>query len=162
MAHYSEVDLRGVAGTAPTPVQSSVKSVGYELGGQWKPGPWVFRANAYTGKGLGEVFGDLSQFGDIKDTGGYLQAGYNFTPNWSLNALYATSKLDRDDVVRWMGNGATGLLRGRQTGLNLDYAAGNYELGLEWLYGWIDSTTNGTNTKTSSGNQVSVSALYHF
>ena len=162
VAHYSEVDLRGVAGTAPTPVQSSVKSVGYELGGQWKPGPWVFRANAYTGKGLGEVFGDLSQFGDIKDTGGYLQAGYNFTPNWSLNALYATSKLDRDDVVRWMGNGATGLLRGRQTGLNLDYAAGNYELGLEWLYGWIDSTTNGTNTKTSSGNQVSVSALYHF
>ncbi|WP_437343429.1 hypothetical protein [Rhodanobacter geophilus] len=162
VAHYSEVDLRGVGGTAPTPVQSSVKSVGYELGGQWKPGPWVFRANAYTGKGLGEVFGDLSQFGDIKDTGGYLQAGYNFTPNWSLNALYATSKLNRDDVVRWMGNGSTGLLRGRQTGLNLDYAAGNYELGLEWLYGWLDSTSNGTNTRTSSGNQVSVSALYHF
>lgn len=162
VAHYSEVNLKGVNGTAPTPVQPSVKSVGYELGGQWKPGPWVFRANAYTGKGLGEVFGDLSQFGDIKDTGGYAQAGYNFTPNWSLSAVYATSKLNRNDVVRWMGNGSTGLLRGRQAGLNLDYAAGNYELGFEWMYGWLDTTTNGTNTKTTSGNQVSVSALYHF
>lgn len=162
VAHYSEVNLKGVNGATPTPVRPSVKSVGYELGGQWKPGPWVFRANAYTGKGLGEVFGDLSQFGDIKNTGGYLQAGYSFTPNWSLNALYAASKLNRNDVVRWMGNGATGLLRSRQTGLNLDYAAGSYELGVEWLYGWLDSTSNGANTKTTSGNQVSVSALYHF
>lgn len=162
VAHYSEVDLRGVNGTAPTPVQSTVKSVGYELGGQWKPGPWVFKANAYTGKGLGEVFGDLSQFGDIKDTGGYLQAGYNFTPNWSLNAIYATSKLNKDDVIRWMGNGATGLLRSRQTGANLQYAAGAYALGVEWLYGRLESTTDGSNRKTTSGNQVSLSGMYKF
>lgn len=162
VAHYSTVDLRGVNGTAATPVRSSVKSVGYEVGGQWKPGPWVFRANAYTGKGLGQVFGDLSQFGDIKDTGGYLQAGYNFTSNWNLSAIYAASKPDKDDVIRWVGNGATGLLRSRQTGMDLTYAAGNYELGVEWLYGWLDSTTNGIDTKTTSGNQVSLSALYHF
>lgn len=162
VAHYSEVDLRGVNGAAPTPVQSTVKSVGYELGGQWKPGPWVFKANAYTGKGLGEVFGDLSQFGDIKDTGGYLQAGYNFTPNWSLNAIYATSRPDKDDVIRWMGNGATGLLRSRQTGANLQYAAGAYAIGVEWLYGRLESTTDGTNRKTTSGNQVSLSGMYKF
>ncbi|MBD8898760.1 hypothetical protein [Rhodanobacter sp. DHG33] len=162
VAHYSTVDLRGVSGTVATPVQSSVKSVGYEVGGQWKPGPWVFRANAYTGKGLGQVFGDLSQFGDIKDTGGYVQAGYNFTKNWNLSAIYATSKPNKDDVIRWMGNGATGLLRSRQTGMNLTYAAGSYELGIEWLYGWLDSTTNGIDTKTTSGNQLSLSALYHF
>ncbi|MDE2317466.1 MAG: hypothetical protein KGK06_13750, partial [Xanthomonadaceae bacterium] len=149
-------------GAAPTPVQSSVKSVGYELGGQWKPGPWVFKADAYTGSGLGQVFGDLSQFGDIKDTGGYLQAGYSFTPNWSLNALYATSKLNHNDVVRWMGNGATGLLRSRQTGMNLQYSAGAYALGVEWLYGRLDSTTDGINRKTTSGNQVSLSGMYKF
>ena len=162
VAHYSTVDLRGVNGTAATPVRSDVKSVGYEVGGQWKPGPWVFRANAYTGKGLGQVFGDLSQFGDIKDTGGYLQAGYNFTPNWNLSGVYAASKPNKQDVIRWMGNGSTGLLRSRQNGVELTYAAGNYELGLEWLYGWLDSTTNGTSTKTTSGNQVSLSAMYHF
>ena len=28
-AHYSEVDLRGVGGDAPTPIQSKVKSTGF-------------------------------------------------------------------------------------------------------------------------------------
>jgi hypothetical protein len=162
VAHYSRVDLRGVGGTAPTPVKSDIKSTAYELGGQWKPGPWVFRANAYTGRGIGQLFGDLSQFGDIKDTGGYLQAGYSFTPHWILNALYATSKPDSDDVIRWMGNGSTGLLRSRQAGLNLEYTAGAYELGIEWLYGKLDTTSDGTDRKTTSGNQVSLSGLYHF
>ncbi|GAB2540252.1 hypothetical protein [Rhodanobacter koreensis] len=162
VAHYSEVDLRGVSGTTPTPVQSTVKSVGYEVGGQWKPGPWMFKGLVYTGKGLGEIFGDMSQFGDIKDTGGYLQAGYNFTPHWSANAFYSMSKPNTDDVIRWMGNGATGLLRNRQTALNVQYAAGAYELGVEWVYDKLDSTSDGVNRKTTSGNQVSVSALYHF
>lgn len=157
VAHYSQVDLRGVNGTAAAPIQSSVKSVGYEVGGGWKPGPWVFKATAYTGSGLGEIFGDLSQFGDIKDTGGYAQAGYNFTPHWSLNAFYAASRPNTDDVIRWMGNGATGLLRSSQTAMNLDYAAGAYELGLERMYSKLDSTTNGVNRKTTQGSQFNVS-----
>lgn len=162
VGHYSEIDLRGVSGTTPTPVQSTVKSVGYEVGGQWKPGPWVLKGLVYTGKGLGEIFGDMSQFGDIKDTGGYLQAGYNFTQHWSANAFYSMSKPNTDDVIRWMGNGATGLLRNRQSALNLQYAAGAYELGIEWIYDKLDTTSNGVDRKTTSGNQVSVSALYHF
>lgn len=161
-AHYSRVDLRGVGNSTPAPIQSQVKSVGYEVGGAWTPGPWVFRAQGYTGRGLGEIFGDLSQFGDIKDTGGYAQAGYHFTENWSANAFYGTSKPNTGDVIRWLGNGSTGLLRSRQTAMNVDYAAGAYELGLEWLYGKLDSTTNGDNRKTTEGNQVSVSAMYHF
>ena len=161
-AHYSEVDLSGVGGTAPTPIQSQVKSVGYEVGGSWKPGPWVFKGLVYTGQGLGEIFGDLSQFGDIKDTGGYVQAGYNFTSHWSANAFYGMSKPNTDDVIRWLGNGSTGLLKSRQTALNLGYAAGAYELGVEWMYGRLESTTNGDNRTTTGGNQLSVSALYHF
>ncbi|WP_449426993.1 hypothetical protein [Rhodanobacter umsongensis] len=162
VGHYSEVDLRGVSGTTATPVQNTVKSVGYEVGGQWKPGPWVFKGLVYTGKGLGEIFGDMSQFGDIKDTGGYVQAGYNFTPHWSANAFYSMSKPNTDDVIRWMGNGATGLLRNRQSALSLQYAAGAYELGVEWIYDKLDTTSNGVDRKTTSGNQLNVSALYHF
>ncbi len=162
VAHYSEVDLRGVGNTASAPIKSSVKSVGYEVGGSWKPGPWMFKGLLYSGRGLGELFGDLAQFGDIKDRGGYLQVGYNFTPHWSANAFYGISKPDTDDVVRWMGNGATGLLRSRQSALNVEYAAGAYELGLEWMYDQLDSTSNGDNRKTTDGHQVSVSALYHF
>ena len=131
-------------------------------GGSWKPGPWMFKGLVYTGKGLGEIFGDLSQFGDIEDTGGYLQAGYNFTPNWSANAFYGMSKPNTADVIRWMGNGATGLLRNRQSALNVQYSAGAYDLGLEWMHDVLDSTSNGVDRKTTSGNQLSVSALYHF
>ncbi|WP_426701454.1 hypothetical protein ACPPVV_00075 [Rhodanobacter sp. Col0626] len=161
-AHYSRVDLRGVGGTAPTPIKSDIKSVGYEVGGQWKPGPWTFKGLAYTGNGLGEIFGAMSQFGDIKETGGFVQAGYSFTPNWSLYAFYAYSKPNTDDVVTWLGNGSTGLLRNRQTALSLQYTAGAYDLSAEWMHDKLDSTSNGTDRKTTSGNQVSLNALYHF
>lgn len=161
-AHYSKVDLRGVGGTAPTPVKSEITSAGYEVGAQWKPGPWTFKGAAYTGKGLGQIFGAMSQFGDIQETGGYAQAGYSFTPNWSLYAFYAYNKPDKNDVVDWLGNGATGLLRNRQTALSLQYAAGSYELGMEWLHDKLDSTSDGVDRKTTTGNQVSLNALYRF
>jgi hypothetical protein len=161
-AHYSKVDLRGVGGTAPTPIQSSVKSTGYEIGGQWKPGPWTFKGLAYTGNGLGEIFGAMSQFGDIQESGGFVQAGYSFTPNWSLYAFYAYSKPDTRDVITWLGNGSTGLLRNRQAALSLQYTAGSYDLSAEWMHDKLDSTSNGVNRKTTTGNQVSLNALYHF
>ena len=161
-AHYSEVDLRGVDGAAPTPIQSTVKSIGYEVGGQWKPGPWTFKGLAYTGKGLGEIFGAMAQFGDISESGGYVQAGYAFSPNWSAYAFYSMSRPDQNDVINWMGHGSSGLLRDRQAALSLQYNAGSYDLGVEWMHDKLDSTSNGVNRKTTSGNQVSVSALYHF
>jgi hypothetical protein len=162
VAHYARVDLRGVGGSAPTPIQSDVKSTGYEIGGSWKPGPWMFKGLVYTGNGLGQLFGALSQFGDIKETGGFAQVGYNFTPNWSANAFYGIAKPDEDDVVRWLGNGSTGLLKTRQAALSLQYAAGAYELGVEWMYDKLDSTTDGDTRKTTGGNQISLNGLYKF
>ncbi|MEI7035210.1 hypothetical protein [Fulvimonas yonginensis] len=162
VAHWARVDLSGVDGTTPTPVQSSITSTGYEVGGQWKPGPWMFKGLVYAGKGLGPIFGALAQFGDISERGGFVQAGYSFTPAWSLNAFYGISKPDREDVLAWLGNGATGRLRNRQAALSLQYAAGAYELGMEWMYDKLDITTDGTTRRTTSGNQLSLNALYHF
>ncbi len=161
-AHYSRIDLKGVDGTTPTPVKSSVKSVGYEVGGQWKPGPWVFKGLVYSGKGMGQIFGAIVQFGDIKETGGFLQAGYSFTPNWSANAFYGISKPKSQDVITWMGNGSSGRLKSRQAALALQYTSGAYDLGVEWIYDKLDSTSDGVNRKTTNGNQLNLSALYHF
>jgi type II secretory pathway pseudopilin PulG len=161
-AHYSEVDLRGVGGTEPTPIQSKVKSVGYEVGAQWKPGPWTFKGTAYSGKGLGEVFGAMAQFGDISESGGYAQIGYSFTPNWTTYAFYAVARPDKQDVITWMGHGSTGLLRNNQAGLNLQYTSGAYDLSVEWMHDKLDSTSNGVDVNTTSGNQMSLNALYHF
>jgi hypothetical protein len=161
-AHYSEVDLRGVGGSALTPIKEKVKSVGYELGGQWKPGPFTFKGLIYSGKGLGEIFGAMAQFGDIQETGGYVQAGYSFTPNWSVNAFYGISKPDTQDVITWLGHGSAGRLENHQSSLALQYSSGAYDLGVEWIHDKLDSTSDGINRLSTNGNQVSVSALYHF
>lgn len=161
-AHYSKVDLTGVEGDVATPIQSSVKSIGYEVGAQWKPGPWTFKGLAYSGKGLGEIFGAMAQFGDISETGGYVQVGYNFTPHWSAYAFYAAARPDKQDVITWMGHGSNGLLRNDQSALSLQYAAGAYALSVEWMHDKLNSTSDGVNSKTNSGNQMSLNAIYHF
>lgn len=160
--HYSKADLRGVDGSAPAPVESEVDSSAIEIGGSWKQGPFNLKGALYTGTGIGKIFGNLSQFGDIDETGGFVQAGFAFTPNWSLNAFYAQAKSDRADVVRWIGNGSSGLLRSRQAALNVIYASGPYQLGAEWLHATLDSTADGMQDTTTRGNQLSLSAMYTF
>jgi hypothetical protein len=161
-AHYSQINLAGVGNTEPAPVKRQFESIAYELGGAWTPGPWVFRGVGYTGKGIGEIFGDLSQFGDIRDKGGYVQGGYKFTPNWSFNLFYGVSEPNAHDVIRWTGNGATGLLKVYSYATNIEYTVGGYSFALEWIHAVLDSTTNGTNRKTTPGNQVNLSAYYKF
>ncbi len=161
-AKYSQIDLRGVGGIAATPVKDKFNSIGYELGGQWKPGPFTFKGLIYSGRALGEIFGGLVQFGDIRETGGYVQAGYSFTPNWSINAFYSVSKPDTKDVIAWRNNGAVGRLENHQSALSLQYTSGAYDLGVEWMHDKLDSTSDGMNRLSTEGNQISVSALYHF
>ncbi|TAM00872.1 MAG: hypothetical protein EPN71_06160, partial [Rhodanobacter sp.] len=146
-AHYSQVDLRGVGATVVAPIKDKVESVGYEVGGQWKPGAFTLKGLVYRGKGLGEIFGDLVQFGDIQDTGGYAQVGYSFTPHWSANLFYGMSKPDQHDVIAWLGHGSVGRLESRQSALQLQYASGAYDLGIEWMHAKLDSTSNGVDRK---------------
>jgi len=161
-AHWSQINLAGVGGTEATPVKRQFASEAFEVGGQWTPGQWVLRSVAYTGRGIGQIFGDLSQFGDIKDTGAYVMGGYKFTPNWSANVFYAFSKPNSNDVVRWLNHGATGLLKDRQMAANLQYSVGDYSFALEWIHAILNSTSNGVNRVRTSGNQVNVSAFYKF
>ena len=160
--HYSREDLRGVGDTSPAPIKSEIKSTAVEVGANWRPGPWNFKGLIYTGNALGQQFGAEAQFGDIKESGGWAQASYSFTQHWSVNAFYGMVKPNRDDVVRWIGQGSTGLLTNRQSALSLQYAAGAYELGIEWMHSKLDSTANGLVTKTTDGNQVSLNGMYKF
>ena len=161
-AHWSQINLAGVGGTEATPIKRQFASEAFEVGGQWTPGQWVLRSVAYTGRGIGQIFGDLSQFGDIKDTGAYVMGGYKFTSNWSANVFYAFSKPNSNDVVRWLNHGSTGLLKDRQVAANLQYTVGDYAFALEWIHAILNSTSNGVNRVTTSGNQVNVSAYYKF
>jgi hypothetical protein len=161
-AHWSQINVAGVGGTEPTPVKRQFSSEALEAGGAWTPGSWVFRGVGYTGKGIGEIFGDLSQFGDIKDKGGYVQGGYHFTPHWSFNLFYGLSTPSSHDVIRWTGNGATGLLKVDSYAANLEYTVGDYSFALEWIHAILDSTSNGTNRERTPSNQINLSAYYKF
>lgn len=166
--HYSEIDLHGVGDIAPKPPRDSLNSFGYDLGGQWKPGPWTFKGLIYAGRALGEIFGAMSQFGNIKEAGGFVQASYNFTPKWSVNGFYAAARPNREDVLAWTAPGTaaapgTALLRNNMSALSVQYASGNYELGVEWLYDDIRyQLKNSQSSHTTDGNQVSFSAMYKF
>jgi hypothetical protein len=88
--------------------------------------------------------------------------GYKFTPNWSANLIYATSKPNENDVVNWLGNGSTGLLKSRQSTASLQYSIGPFAYSLEFIHDILDTTTNGRNRATTSGNQINLSAFYKF
>ena len=158
--HSSHESLAGVGGAAPTPIASSITSYAIEAGTIWSSGPWSVLGSVYNGKGLGQVFGAMAQFGDIKETGGYVQGGYKLDPHWGLYATYATVRPNQGDVNTWIGNG--GLLKNQQTGLDLLYSNGPYGIGLEWMHAVLRSTTTGTNTVSTVGNQFSISGIYHF
>ena len=162
VVHYAKVSLSGVGSTAPTPIRPSITSEAVEVGASWKPGPWLFQGNVYTGKGLGTVFGAQSQFGDIQETGGWGQASYFFTPNWSVNGFYAVAKNNANDVITWLGHGSLGYLKNRQAAVSVLYNNGPYGIGLEWLHDVLDYTNTGLDRNSVSGNQVSLSAMYRF
>ncbi len=166
VAHYSQVKLNGVGDIVLHPRETTLDSVGYELGGQWKPGPWTFKGLIYSGKALGEIFGAMSQFGDISESGGWLQASYNFTPKWSVNGFFGMVRPNHDDVVTWTTTSATAgtaLLRNNQSALSLQYASGNYELGVEWMYDKVRWQLGSEGARQSTnGNQVSLNGLYRF
>ena len=159
--HYSEINMAGVDGTGNTALKSKIKSTGVALGGIYKPGPWNLKGYVYSGNGMGQNFGAMSQFGDISEVGGYAQVGYNFNKNWSLSAFYGTDRPDKDDVRAWSGT-AVGLLRNQQVALDLIYANGPYKFGLEAMRDKLDFTNDGVTTHSISGNQVNLSAQYSF
>ncbi len=166
VGHYSSANLSGVGGTAPTPITDTLTSSAEEIGTTWHPGSFVLKAAVYHGKALGQVFGATAQFGDISETGGYLQGGYKFTPNWAAFATYATDRPNEGDVVTWTGYGASGRIKTQQWAADLVYTNGPYGFGFEYMHAILDSVsvTNGVVTASNgtSGNQFSVSAIYHF
>lgn len=164
VGHYSTLDLSGVGGNAPTPITNQFTSSAVELGTAWHPGAWSLLAEAYSGKGLGQVWGALTQFGDIREHGGYVQGGYKFTRNWGLYASYATGRPNAGDVTAWIGQGSNGLLKNEQAALDLIFSQGPLSVGAEFLRSRLDSTAAATapTVLTTFGNQLSLGATYSF
>lgn len=160
VGYYSSENLGDLPPGAPS--HSTLTSWVAEVGTAWHPGPWSLVGAVYTGKAIGQLFGGMAQFGDIKDQGGYVQGGYSFAQHWGVYASYAMDKPNTDDVIRWMSYGSSGRLKGQQAAVDLTYTNGPFGFGVEWVHAILEVTTNGVNRQTNVGNQLSVGGIFHF
>ncbi|MCG6964167.1 MAG: hypothetical protein LJE95_12965 [Acidobacteria bacterium] len=158
VGHWDQKDLKGANDINPMPaITDKITGTAFEIGGMVTPGNWLIHGNAYWGKGIGQQFGAITQFGDISSNGAWLQVGYNFTKNWSLYGFYGYENPNDQDVMDWVG--ANGRTKNQMYNLHLRYAIGPYWFGLEWLHDKVDLGTAGNSVK---GNQLAASWRYVF
>jgi hypothetical protein len=157
-AHWDDKDLTGVNNVNPAGTHGvkSLTGTGAEVGGNYKIGSFLIHGNLYTTKAAGQQFAAITQFGDIKDWGGWLQLGYDIDKRWSVYGFYGMVQPNKNDVITWVGS--AGLIKNQQASFMLEYSLGQYQLGLEWLH---DEVTTATNTKVK-GNQIALSTRYIF
>src|SRR6266568_4062743 len=142
---------------------SNITGSGVELGGSVAPGHLTVHGNFYTGKGLGPQFGHITpslngptsrQQARIKGLGAWAQAGYDFTPHWSVWIFYG---LDQPDYTTFATE--TGAVLPRQLNHDGDalirFRAGRYAAGLEYFRAVTD-----WNTGVRSADQIALSMLY--
>jgi outer membrane protein OmpA-like peptidoglycan-associated protein len=154
VGHYDQKDLSGANASAPDD-----KLDGWigELGVRLQVGGFLIQGSAHTADSAGYQFTTISQFGDIKSNGGWIQAGYDFTPNWGVYGFYAIDDPDDDDAIRALANAAR--LKNQIFSGMLRWKTGPYSMGLEYLNAKLESGIAKTETK---GNQIILSALYNF
>lgn len=154
VGHYDQKDLSGANASGPND-----KLDGWigELGARLQVGGFLVQGSYHTADSAGQQFTTISQFGDIKSNGGWIQAGYDFTPNWGVYGFYAIDDPDDRDAIRALANAAR--LKNQIFSGMLRWKTGPYSMGLEYMNAKLES---GTAKIESKGNQIILSAFYSF
>lgn len=152
VGHVDKKDLSGAGVKKPN---DSLTAYAGEFGAKVTSGPFMLQGNAMYGKAIGQQFGEIAQFGDIKGWAAYVQGGYNFTKRWSGYLFVGMDKPKKADVLA-SGNTRT---QNQIGAAELQYNLGPYGFSVEWLHDRL--TTGATDTKTT-GDQFALSAIYKF
>lgn len=150
--HWDKKDLSGAGVNGSN---DSLTGWAGEVGAKVNAGPFMLQGNAYTGKAIGQQFGQLSQLGDIKSWGAWAQGGYNFTKRWSGYLFYGIEKPNKDDVLA----AKQARVKNVMLAPSLMYNQGPYGFNVEWIHAQL--TTGATDVKTK-GDQFVASAIYKF
>jgi hypothetical protein len=162
VGHYDQKDLSGANASVSN---DQLEGTIYEFGAKYQIGGFLIHGNVYTSEGAGQQFTAITQFGDFKSTGGWIQAGYDFTPNWGVFGFYAIDDPDDDEVLAAFPATSTTPSPARlkneiYTGM-LRWKTGPYALGLEYLHAKLETRPRTTKV-TTEGDQIILSALYNF
>jgi len=159
---YHTIDLKGFGAVAPAGAngKTSINGNVIEVGGKFTFAPVSLSGNYYMGKATGNMLGSMLVFGDVKDTGYWVQLAGNVTKELSLNVAYGADAPDKADTRVWGGNGAR--LANTLLGGMVKYQDGGYALGVEY---WQNTTTWSTSATTeydTDAMQVLLTAAYFF
>lgn len=152
VGHWDKKDLSGAGAKA---ANDSLTGYAGEVGAKVTSGPFMLQGNAYTGKAIGQQFGQISQFGDIKSWGAWGQAGYNFNKRWSGNLFYGVEKPNKSDVLAAKAT----RVKNEMGVASLIYNVGPYGFSLEWLH---DKLTTGATEVNTTGDQMAASVIFKF
>lgn len=160
--HYSREHFRDVSGLPAAFKGDNIDSWGVQLSGGWTPGLWSLKGAVYTGNALAVTSSAMGQFGDIDETGGWVQLGYEFIENWTVYVAESGVWLGKGDVSTWIG--AKGRIKQRNSVVDIIYDNGTFGYGIEWMHSVLHSLPpgSGSGEVRTPGNQLSVSTIYRF
>ncbi len=173
---YHQVDLAGFGGAYTIPAwaagKKSISGNVFEVGGKLTFTPVALSFNYYMGNATANMLGSQLIFGDIADTGYWVQLGGNFTKEISLNIAYGANTPDEADIRRVVSNGSAANPNGAGARLDntvlggmLKYQEGGYALGLEYWANkttWATTPTGAKSSTSTDAMQVIATAAYFF
>lgn len=151
------VDQKDLSGAGASTANDKLNGTAVEVGAKITVAGFLLQGNGYTGHSIGQNFGAITQFGRIQSQGGWLQAGYDFTPNWGAFAFYGMDDPKDGDAIA--AAGAAARLKNVMYAGMLRWRAGPFSLGLEYMHDKL--TTSAAHVETKA-NQWALSALYNF
>ena len=155
VGHVDKKDLSGANAKASN---DSLTGWAVEAGGKLTAGAFMIQGNVFDGKAIGQQFGQLAQFGDIKSFGAWAQGGFNINKKWAAYLFAGSEKPKKSDVI------AAKQTRSKNVMVvpSLMYTTGPYGFNLEWLHDKVTTVaTSGAETDTK-GDQFAASVIYRF
>src|SRR2546423_10546727 len=152
VGHVDWKDTSAVGLATPNVTGSAV-----EAGANVTSGGFTIHGNVYTGKNIGQQFGQITQqissAGEIKGWGGWVQGGYEFTSHVGAWLFYGI-----DDPDKANSPACTGHFRSKNVDVSgmLRFPAGRYQIGLE---DFRANTTWATSGDQHAG-QLALSVMY--
>lgn len=160
VGHVDKKDLSGAG--AKNSSNDSLTGWAAEFGGSLTAGAASVKGNIYAGKAIGQQFGEMAQFGDIKSIGAWAQLGYNVTKNWSAYVFAGTDKPKKAGVVAALGATATGSVKNVMLVPSLMYNNGPYGFNVEWLHDRRTSVVKSGAESNTTGDQFAASVIFKF
>jgi hypothetical protein len=147
------VDWKDTTGTGVA--GNNLTGTAVEVGANVTAGKATLHGNFYTGKAIGQQFAHISQQGNVKGWGAWVQGGYEIDPHWSVWAFYGLDDPDEANSPGLPAAAGAARFKNQDVAGMLRFRAGRYAVGLEYF--GANTTWNNGKRKAS---QIALSTQY--